>query len=113
MDTKTATQAQSAASDLLNAKTSGYAMAYAYTAIFNALLVLLKENVHPVFQFMVSLGHHWVTHGVLDLIVFFGLGIFFTSQDKRITGSSAVNYLIWSTIIGGGIIALFNLRNFI
>lgn len=99
--------------ELLNAKTSGYVLAYAYTAIFNAILVLLKENIEPVFKFMASLGHHWVTHGILDLIVFFGLGIYFTSQNKQLTGSKAVNYLIWSTVIGGGIIALFNLRNYI
>jgi len=113
MNTNTETRTHGAASDLLDAKTSGYARAYAYTAIFNALLVLLKENVHPVFQFMASLGHHWVTHGIFDLIVFFGLGIYFTSRNKQIAGSTAVNYLIWSTIIGGGIIALFNLRGFI
>lgn len=109
MDTTNNSQTLGTDSELLDAKSSGYAKAYAYAAIFNALLVLLKENVHPVFKLMASLGHHWVTHGVLVLLVFFGLGIFFTGQNKQLTGTQAVSYLIWSTIVGGGIIFLFNL----
>jgi hypothetical protein len=97
--------------NMIDAKTSGYVMAYAYTAIFNAILVLFKESFPVVHDVMASLGHHWVTHGVLDLLVFFGLGILFTGKGKQMTGSTAVNYLIWSTIIGGGVIALYNLVN--
>ena len=107
-----ATKTQPANDDLLNVKTSSYAIAYAYAAIFNGLLVLLKETVEGVHSLMVSLGHHWVTHGVLDLLVFFGLGLYFTSRNTQITGSKAINYILWSTIIGGGIIALFNLYNY-
>jgi len=96
---------------MLDAKTSGYVKAYAYTAIFNAILVLFKETFPVVHDVMASLGHHWVTHGVFDLLVFFGLGMFFTAQNQAMEGSKAASYLIWSTIVGGGIIALFNLIN--
>ena len=111
MNTTNNSQTLATGGDLLDAKISGYAKSYAYTAIFNMLLVLLKENVHPVFKLMASLGHHWVTHGVLVLLVYFALGKFFTSQNKQMTGLQAINHLIWGTIIGGGIIALFNLWN--
>lgn len=106
------TQAQNADNDLLNVKTSSYAIAYAYTAIFNGILVLFKENFEGVHNFMASLGHHWVTHGVFDLVVFFGLGIYFSSRNTQITVSKAVTYMAWATIIGGGMIAIFNLFHF-
>ncbi|MFK5997925.1 MAG: hypothetical protein QM492_07430 [Rhodobacterales bacterium] len=102
---------QTHANTMLDAKTSGYVKAYAYTAIFNAILVLFKESFPIVHDVMASLGHHWITHGVLDLLVFFGLGMLFAARNETMEGSKAVTYLIWSTIVGGGIIALFNLIN--
>ncbi len=93
--------------DLLDPKISSYVLAYAITAIFNGLLVVLKESVEAVVNLMAALGHHWVTQGALDLIVFFGLAFYFTAAGKQISGTAAVNYTIWSTIIGGGIIAGF------
>jgi hypothetical protein len=107
------TQDENAVHDtLLEPKVSGYVLAYASAAIFNALLVVLKESVESVQALMASLGHHWVTQGALDLIVFFGIAFYFTAAGKRITGDAAVNYLIWSTIVGGGIIAGFFLFNY-
>jgi hypothetical protein len=103
----TAGHAQASESDLLSSKTSGFIIAYAWTAIFNAILVLLKENIEIVLKIMAGFGHHWVTHGVLDLIVFFGLGAYFAGRNTQLTGTRAVSYLIWSTLIGGGIIFAF------
>jgi hypothetical protein len=94
--------------DMLDVRSGSYAMAYAYTAIFNAILVIFKELIPAVHDFMAAiLGHHWITHGVADLIVFFALGIYFTRRGHAISGDTAVNYLIWGTILGGGIIVAF------
>jgi len=111
--TNDTTRSNVAEGDLLDARTSGFVISFATTAIFNALLVLLKENVESVFSFMASLGHHWVTHGVFDLIVFFGLGFYLAGRGVRISGNAAVNYTIWATLIGGGIIFGFNLIHFL
>lgn len=96
--------------DLLDSKTSAYAISYAITAIFNGILVLLKEMIPGVHDIMAAAGHHWVTHGVLVLIVFFGVGMSL-SKGRQISSGAAVAYVVWGTIIGGGIIALFNLIN--
>lgn len=94
--------------NMLDAKTSSYAAAYAVTAIFNAILVILKEMIPAVHDGMAAiLGHHWITHGVLDLIVFVGVGMLLSRRNYQVSGSTAVNYLIWGTILGGGLVAGF------
>lgn len=86
----------------LDARTSSFAAAYAITAIFNAIVVWLKEAIPAVHDGMAAiLGHHWIAHGVLDLIVFFALGFYLTSRGYRTSGSTAANFLIWGTILGG------------
>lgn len=53
------------------------------TSIFSALLVLLKEsNPDTVLAWMKAPGHHWVTHGVLNLIVFFAVGFALANLGK-------------------------------
>jgi len=112
MTSKTAGHQSANESDLLPVKISSYVVAYAWAAIFNAIIVLIKENVEIVMKIMASFGHHWVTHSILDLIVFFGLAYYFAGRDTQITGSQGVSYLIWSTLIGGGIIFAFNLTHY-
>jgi len=101
------THVQGTGSELLDAKTSGYVKAYAVTAIINAVIVLLKEKIDAVHELLAIVGHHWVGHGILVVVIFFGLGAFFTSQHKEMSGATAVNYLVWGTLIGGGIVTLF------
>ncbi len=56
--------------------TCSFALALALTSVLSGLLVILKElNKETVFAAMAALtGHHWVTHGVIDLLLFGGLG---------------------------------------
>ena len=107
MNTSAQTHVQGTGSDMLDARTSGYIKAYAVTAILNAVIVLLKEKIDAVHELLAIVGHHWVGHGILVVAIFFGLGAFFSSQHKEMAGATAVSYLVWSTLIGGGIIALF------
>lgn len=52
---------------LLFGGTTGYLSA----ALFNAILVLVKETNKAVFSWLKSMfGHHWVGHGILTLVVF-------------------------------------------
>ena len=46
------------------------------TSVVSALLVVLKEaNEHTVLAWMkAATGHHWVTHGIIDLILFVLIG---------------------------------------
>jgi lipoprotein signal peptidase len=56
--------------------TKSFGASFAITSILSALLVVLKEsNEETVLAWMKSAtGHHWTTHGLLNLIVFAGLG---------------------------------------
>jgi len=45
--------------------------AYSITALFNAILVVIKETNAGVKTWLkVIFGHHWIGHGILGLIVF-------------------------------------------
>ena len=65
----------------LRPATSGFVLAAAFTAVFNTALACLKDTSAPLKNFMQSLTHHdWTTHGLVDLLLFAGLGFFFTKS---------------------------------
>jgi hypothetical protein len=67
------------ASSALSPATSGFVLSAAITALFNTALAWAKDAYAPLNDFMKSVGgHHWTTHGVVDLIMFVGLGVIFT-----------------------------------
>ncbi|OEG00107.1 hypothetical protein BHF71_06165 [Vulcanibacillus modesticaldus] len=86
----------------LDKKTVGFTLSYAYATIFSALLVILKETYEPIKDAMKALtGHHWATHGLLTLLVFFILGYVF-AKDKyleKYDEKKLTNLTIWSTVI--------------
>ena len=91
-----------------NSTITGYGISYSITAIFSALLVVLKESNEAVHGLMVALtGHHWVTHGVLNLILFVVLGMIFSRQDLNMSGNILIKLVVGSTILSGLIIATY------
>ena len=94
--------------DIASAKVTGYGISYAITSILSALLVILKESNESVLQLMVSLtGHHWITHGVLDVLLFVVLGAILSRQKITISGNALIASVVGSTIVSGLIIAGF------
>ena len=89
---------------LVSAKISGWGMAYSYTVLFSAALTVLKEITPPLLAAMKSLGHHWVTQGALDVILFVILGIVLTNRGKQMDGMKLANWIAGSTVLGGLII---------
>jgi hypothetical protein len=67
----------------LNAQTRGFGLAVAVTSIVSALLVMAKElNEETLLKFMKSVTvHHWVTHGIFDVIVFLAVGFLLTKSN--------------------------------
>lgn len=91
-----------------NSTIKGYGISYSITAIFSALLVVLKESSETVHGLMVALtGHHWVTHGVLNLILFVALGVIFSRQELNMSGNMLIKLVVGSTILSGLIIATY------
>ena len=94
---------------LLDAKISGYGMAYVYTVLFSAVLTVVKETTPPLLNLMKSLGHHWVTHGVLNLIVFFVLASILVKSGRQMDGGRLGGMIAGATVIGGLVIFGFYL----
>lgn len=78
--------------------------------ILNTVLAWIKDAYDPLNTFMAHLtGHHWITHGLVDVILFFLLGWLFMARHTvtALTNSLIVSVAI-ATIIGGfGLAAWF------
>jgi len=87
--------------------TSAFGISFAITAILSAVLVVVKETSRGTFDLLASMtGHHWVTHGVLQLIVFVLLGFVFL-RTQPASGSRLVLYVAGSLVLGSIIISGF------
>ncbi len=63
----------------MNSSTKGFVLAAAITVLFNTALAWAKDSSLALNNFMKSLtGHHWTTHGLVDLALFLFLGVAFT-----------------------------------
>jgi hypothetical protein len=81
----------------LTAVTSGFVLAAAITVLFNTALAWAKDAYPPLNNSMKSLsGHHWTTHGLVDLILFVGLGFIFMSTRvaEKIDSNRLIGILI-------------------
>jgi hypothetical protein len=56
--------------------TRSFGLSFGITSVVSAILVILKEtNEETLLAWMkAATGHHWVTHGIFDLILFVVLG---------------------------------------
>lgn len=89
---------------------TGFGLSYAITSVLSALLVLLKETVPAVHDALTALtGHHWVSHGLLDVVLFVGLGFVLArmSDGWRMTDERLSVIIVSATIASGLIIAGF------
>ncbi|WP_201285516.1 hypothetical protein [Chelativorans xinjiangense] len=96
-------------------RVSRYAAAFAVsagiTSVLSALLVVLKEsNEDTVLAWMkAATGHHWVTHGLIDLILFIVIGLLVarTSPGLENRPGVVVGWLVGGVAVGAVIIAAF------
>jgi hypothetical protein len=88
----------------LTAATSGFVLAAAITVLFNTALACVKDVSAPLKDFMKSLtDHDWTTQGLVDLMLFAGLGLIFMSTRvaERIDPSHLIAALIGAVVIAG------------
>jgi hypothetical protein len=79
--------------------TSAFVLAAAITVLFNTALACAKDASPPLKNFMKSLSDHdWTTQGLLDLLLFFGLGLLFakTKVGEKIGPRGLIGVLIGS-----------------
>jgi hypothetical protein len=82
----------------------------AITVLFNTVLAWIKDAFEPLNAFMAALtGHHWWTHGLFDLAVFFALGWFLMSRgtETHLTNRLAVRLAAAVVIAGAGLAGWF------
>ena len=95
----------------MNKTSTSFALAAAIACLFNTALAWTKDAYAPLNKFMASLlGHHWITHGAADCIVFVGLGVIFmnTSLPQKINPDRVVSILVWSVVAASvGLFAWF------
>jgi lipoprotein signal peptidase len=93
--------------------TKSFGLSFAITSVLSALLVVLKEsNEDTVLAWMKSAtGHHWVTHGIFNLIVFVALGWALSrlnsGQGLKITANALVICIVGAVCVSGLIITGF------
>ena len=94
--------------------TASFGLSLGITSLFNAFLVIIKEtNQNTVLAWMKVAGHHWVTQGVLDIVVFVALGFFLArvSETWRSYPSRITATTVGGVLAGALIIAAFFLQN--
>jgi len=95
--------------------TKSFGLSFAVTSVISALLVVVKESSEDtVLAWMkAATGHHWVTHGVFNLILFCFLGwllsMFNNGEGVAITPRGLILSIIVSLVLSWLIIVGFYL----
>lgn len=94
----------------ISKSTVGFGLSFAISSIFSGLLVIFKETNEGLKDWMASLtGHHWVTHGIFTIALFFILGYIFSKMDiqAKFDAQKLKNIVIWSTVVGSALVVGF------
>lgn len=86
----------------LSPSTSGFALSATITVLVNTGLSCAKDAYAPLKAVMKSFaGHDWTTQGLIDLTLFFALGLIFmnTRIAERIEPSRLTGLLIGAVVI--------------
>lgn len=93
---------------MLDGAAAAFGMSATIAILFNTLLAWVKDAYDPLNSFMASLtGHHWRTHGIVDVVVFVALGYLFMHRAFRMNGMKLAALLAAAVIAGGGGLALW------
>jgi len=88
----------------LDRATSAFALSAAITVLFNTVLTWIKELSEPFHDFLATLtGHHWITHGLVDIVVFIVLGLIFmrTETASRMSAGGLAGTLVVAVVLAG------------
>jgi hypothetical protein len=93
----------------LDKYTTSFGLSLAITCLISALLVVVKElspNVVLAWMKQATI-HHWITHGIIDMVVFVGLGLALVKVP--ISLGNVRRMIVGSVVVSGLIIAGFYL----
>jgi hypothetical protein len=98
----------------ISKSTKAFGLSLALACVVNGLLVVAKEKSPAVMTWMQKVtGHHWITHFVVVIAVFFFSGFLFGRLNGGKGPKISVGGLIWTVVfgvlLGAGIIVGFYL----
>ncbi len=98
----------------LSKYTAPFGVSLAVAGVVNGLLVVAKEKSPAVMAGMKRLtGHHWITHSVIVIALFFLLGWVLAQTNggggMKLSVKSLIRTLVGGVIVGGLIIVGFYL----
>ena len=94
----------SADNSKLGSTSSGFAMAGAIAILCSSVLACVKDAYKPLNIFMNRVAwHNWITHGIVDVILFVGLGLVFskTGWGERIAPNRIISFLVGAVVVAG------------
>jgi len=92
----------------LDGAAGAFGVASVVTIIFNVVLAWIKDAYDPLNSYMASLtGHHWITHGLADLAVFFVVGFALMLTGATYNGRKLIIAVIAATLAGGAGLTLW------
>ena len=102
---------QSRTRDDIGVYPASFGVSLGIAGLFNAFFVLVKETNPTVLTLMNSAGNHWVTQSILDLVIFVVLGFALIkwAETWRYQPNTVIVSAVGGVVIGGLIIAGFNL----
>ena len=85
-------------------RSAPFAVASAVTILFSAALACVKDAYPPLLGLMNAVAiHNWITHGLADVVVFFGVG-WIASKGRwahRAAPHRVITFLVAATAISG------------
>ncbi len=97
---------------VMNKYTRGFGISLIVVILVNALLTVVKESFEPLMKGMAALsGHHWITHGIVVILLFFILGFVFSSGQPGETSWPSARGITVGTIVSA-IIGLILIAGF-
>lgn len=79
----------------------GSTVGYVVAALFNAVLVVVKETYKGVYNWLADVfGHHWIGHGILTIIVFIiATFIGYSAYTGKTATNKLFDKLLWTVVI--------------
>jgi hypothetical protein len=93
-----------AGNEKLSRSSAGFAMAVSVTVLFSTVLAWVKDAYKPLNLFMNGIAwHNWITHGLVDLVLFIVLGLIFSKSNwaGRIAPNRLITFLVMSVAAAG------------
>lgn len=88
-------------STTINAQTRAFGLSLAITSVLSGVLVIAKETNAGLLGFMKTVTiHHWMTHGIFNLVVFLVLGLLLAKSNNG-QGPDINDGTLLKVVVGG------------